>query len=632
MVAEAARRKLDNLPGSPGVYVFHGAKGKVLYVGKARSLRSRVRSYFQAGSSDLRAFVSRLERELSDIETFVTHTDKEAALLENQLIKSHQPKYNVKLRDDKEYLSLRLDAKKPWPRLEVVRRPKPDGAQYFGPYHSATAARQTLRLVNRYFQLRTCTDTEFRLRTRPCLQYQIKRCPGPCVLEVDEEEYRAQVANVARFLDGRHDELVRDLDARMQSSSRAFEYEQAALYRDQLRAVERAQQEQRVAGVQKADQDVIGFYRQGDQVELAVLSMRGGRLFGVRTFPLRRVAVPNDEMLGSFLRQHYTARPALPDEILVPMPIEMSEALEELLNEGRKRKARIVQPRRGAKAKLLDLARENAEHAFREKERAQENVEARLDEIRKQLRLTSIPRRIECVDISHIGGEETVAVFVALQDGEPARDRYRSFRVKQVGGGDDYGAMYEVLVRRLRRGRHGEAGWELPDLLVVDGGKGQLGVLERAKEDVGVSELELASVAKPRIKATGEEEGDRVFRPGQKNPIPVRASSALSILLLARDEAHRASNELRRKVGKKRRLRSELDAVPGVGPKTRTKLLRNLGSLRDVLAATEEQLIDGGATKKQAHAIKQTLGEHFIEAEDTESAEEAAIENAFQSD
>ncbi|MDH3846084.1 MAG: excinuclease ABC subunit UvrC, partial [Myxococcales bacterium] len=350
MVAEAAQRKLDNLPVSPGIYVFHGAKGRVLYVGKARSLRSRVRSYFQPGSSDLRAFVSRLERELTDIETFVTHTDKEAALLENQLIKSHQPKYNVKLRDDKEYLSLRLDPKKPWPRLEVVRRPKPDGAQYFGPYHSATAARQTLRLVNRYFQLRTCTDTEFRLRTRPCLQYQIKRCPGPCVLDVDEQEYRAQVANVARFLDGRHDELVLDLDARMQSKSSLLEYEQAAVYRDQLRAVERAQQEQRVAGVEKADQDVIGFHRQGDQVEVAVLSMRGGRLFGVRTFPLRRVAVPNDEMLGSFLAQHYAVRPALPDEILVPVPIEMSEALEDLLNEDRKRKARIVQPKRGAKA------------------------------------------------------------------------------------------------------------------------------------------------------------------------------------------------------------------------------------------------------------------------------------------
>jgi len=632
VVAEAAQRKLDNLPVSPGVYVFHGAKGKVLYVGKARSLRSRVRSYFQPGSSDLRAFVSRLERELTDIETFVTHTDKEAALLENQLIKSHQPKYNVKLRDDKEYLSLRLDPKKPWPRLEVVRRPKPDGAQYFGPYHSATAARQTLRLVNRYFQLRTCTDTEFRLRTRPCLQYQIKRCPGPCVLDVDEQEYRAQVANVARFLDGRHDELVHDIDARMQSSSSSLEYEQAAIYRDQLRAVARARQEQRVAGVQKADRDVVGFHRQGDQVEVAVLSMRGGRLFEVRTFPLRRVAVPSDEMLGSFLTQHYTARPVLPDEILVPVPIEMSEALEELLNEDRRRQARIVQPKRGAKAKLLALARENAEHAFREKERAREDVEARIGEIRRQLRLTSNPRHIECVDISHTGGEETVAVFVSLQDGMPARERYRSFRVKHVRGGDDYGAMYEVLVRRLRRGRNGEVGWELPDLLVVDGGKGQLGVLERAKEDVGVVDLELASVAKPRITATGEEEGDRVFRPGQKNPIPVRASSALSILLLARDEAHRASNDLRKKVGKRRRLRSELDVVPGIGPKTRGKLLRNLGSLRDVLAADEERLIEAGATRKQAQAIKETLGEYAVGTEDAKSAEETAIENAFQAD
>ncbi len=640
MVAEAAQRKLDNLPSSPGVYVFRGEHGKVLYVGKARSLRSRVRSYFQPGSSDVRAFVSRLERELSDIETFVTHTDKEAALLENQLIKSHQPKYNIKLRDDKEFLSLRLDPKKPWPRLEVVRRPKADGAQYFGPYHSATAARQTLRLVNRYFQLRTCTDTEFRLRTRPCLQYQIKRCPGPCVLDVDQDDYRAQVANVARFLEGRHDELVRDVEARMADASKKLEYEQAAVYRDQLRAVERAQEEQRVAAVQKSDQDVIGFHRQGDQVEIAVLSLRGGRLFSVRTFALRRVAVPNDEMLGAFLREHYVERPLLPDEILVPLSIEMSEGLEALLNEDRKRRTRIVEPKRGAKAKLLELARENAEHAFQEKERARENVEARLGEVQKQLRLTVVPRRIECVDISHSGGEETVSVFVSLRDGEPERDRYRSFRVKTVQGGDDYAAMYEVLTRRLRRGKNEEAGWELPDLLVVDGGRGQLGVLERARDDVGVTDVELASVAKPRINAMGEEEGDRVFRPGQKNPISVRGNSALSLLLLARDETHRASNELRKKVGKRKRLRSELDAVPGVGPKTRSKLLRALGSLREVIAASEEELVAGGATKAQARAIKHALGEHTVEPEthtradedaDARSAEEAAIENAFQS-
>lgn len=634
MVADAAQRKLDKLPASPGVYVFHGAGGKVLYVGKARSLRNRVRSYFQPGSSDVRAFVSRLERELTDVETFVTHTDKEAALLENQLIKSHQPKYNVKLRDDKEFLSLRLDAKKPWPRLEVVRRPKPDGAQYFGPYHSATAARQTLRLVNRYFQLRTCTDTEFRMRSRPCLQYQIKRCPGPCVLEVDQEEYRAQAANVARFLDGRHDELVRDIDGRMKGASGELEYERAAVYRDQLRAVERAQEEQRVSGVHKSDQDVIGFHRQGDQVEVAVLSMRGGRLFGMRTLPLRKVAVPNDEMLGAFLRQHYAGRTLLPDEILVPVTIEMSEALEELLSENRKRRVHVVEPKRGAKAKLLELARENAEHAFAEKERAREDVEARLQDLQRQLRLSTLPRRIECVDISHTGGEETVAVFVALENGVPLKERYRSFHVKQVGGGDDYAAMYEVLMRRLRRGKNEEEGWELPDLLVVDGGKGQLGVAVRAREDIGVQDLELASVAKPRITASGEEEGDRVFRPGQKNAIPVRANSALSLLLLARDETHRASNTLRKKVGRRRRLRSELDGVPGVGPKTRGKLLRSLGSLREVLEATEARLVEAGATKRQAEAIKKALGDHTPEPvdSDAETAEDAAIENAFQPD
>jgi len=620
------------LPASPGVYVFHGAGDKVLYVGKARSLRSRVRSYFQPGSSDVRAFVSRLERELVDIETFVTHTDKEAALLENQLIKSHQPKYNVKLRDDKEFLSLRLDAKKPWPRLEVVRRPRPDGAQYFGPYHSATSARQTLRLVNRYFQLRTCTDTEFRVRSRPCLQHQIKRCPGPCVLDVDADEYQAQVSNVARFLDGRHDELVRDIGTRMKGASGELEYERAAVYRDQLRAVERAQQEQRVSGVQKSDQDVIGFHRQGDQVEVAVLSMRGGRLFGVRTFALRRVAVPNDEMLGGFLRQHYAERPTLPDEILVPVPIEMAEALEELLSENRKRRVQVQQPKRGAKAKLLELARENAEHAFEEKERAREDVEARLEVLQKQLRLTVLPRRIECVDISHSGGEETVAVFVALEDGAPAKDRYRSFRVKSVSGGDDYGAMYEVLSRRLRRGKSGEAGWELPDLLVVDGGKGQLGVAVRAAEDIGVTGLELASVAKPRVTASGEEEGDRVFRPGQKNALAVRSSSALSLLLLARDETHRASNALRKKVGRKRRLRSELDGVQGVGPKTRGKLLRALGSMSGILAATEEALIEAGANKTQARAIKETLGGMGAVGVDADTAEDAAVENAFETD
>ena len=337
-------------------------------------------------------------------------------------------------------------------------------------------------------------------------------------------------------------------------------------------------------------------------------------------------------MLGAFLRQHYAARSSMPDRILVPLAIEMSEALEVWLSEDRKRRVMISQPKRGPKAKLLELAHENAEHAFREKERAREDVEARLEDLRKHLRLSVLPRRIECVDVSHSGGQETVAVVVALQDGAPAKDGYRSFRVRGVSGGDDYGAMYEVLRRRLRRGRDEEEGWDLPDLLVVDGGKGQLGVALRACEDTGVRDLELASVAKPRVTAAGEREGDRIFRPGRKNPIPVRTSASLSLLLLARDETHRASNVLRKRTGRKRRLRSELDRVPGVGPKTRAALLRAFGSLEAVIAASEQELVAAGATKRQARAIHAELGGADHGRSQTQTAENTAVENAFQPD
>ena len=292
--------KLETLPVSPGVYLFKGKGGEVLYVGKARSLRHRVRSYFQEGTSDTRFFISRLSRELDDIETVVVGSEKEAALLENTLIKQHQPRYNIKLRDDKEYLSLRLDPRADWPRLEVVRRPGDDKALYFGPYHSATAARQTLRLVNRHFQLRTCTDSDFASRSRPCLQYQIKRCPGPCVFEVDRVRYGEQVQDVAMFLDGRHDELVALLQERMRDAAATLEYERAAEHRDQLRAIERVREQNRVAIAENRDQDVLGTYRRGDQAEVAVLQIRAGKLSGVRTFDKApgRVTVEVADLLG----------------------------------------------------------------------------------------------------------------------------------------------------------------------------------------------------------------------------------------------------------------------------------------------------------------------------------------------
>ena len=300
MVAEHVQKKLDALSASPGVYVFLGEGGDPLYVGKAASLKSRVRSYFQPSTTDARFFVERLQHEIADLETFVVQTEKEAALLENALIKEKKPRYNVKLRDDKEFLSLRLEMNARFARLEVVRKPSTDGARYFGPYHSASAARSMLRVVNRHFRLRTCTDTEMAARVRPCLQYQIKRCPAPCVKEVDAAEYGEQVRGVSLFLEGRHDELAARLQTAMGEAATALRYELAATYRDQLRAVADTQQSQRVSEVTDVDQDVFGYFRSGEKVELAVLLVRRGRVTTVRTFALREVRLPDDELLSSF--------------------------------------------------------------------------------------------------------------------------------------------------------------------------------------------------------------------------------------------------------------------------------------------------------------------------------------------
>lgn len=600
-------QKLDALPASPGVYLFKGQAGEILYIGKARSLKSRVRSYFQASTSDTRFFISLLSRELSDIETVVVTTEKEAALLENTLIKQHQPRYNIKLRDDKEYLSLRLDPKAKWPRLEVVRRPERDGALYFGPYHSATSARSTLRLVNRHFQLRTCTDTELAARRRPCLQYQIKRCLAPCVHDVDNARYGEQVEGVAMFLDSRHDELIQAIEVRMKEAAREMAYERAAEHRDQLRAIERVREQNRVAVIENKDQDVFGLFHRADLAEVAVLQVRSGKLTNVRTFALRDARAPDDELMGQFLSEYYAPGTFIPSELLLPVEIEAMEGLEELYSELKGRSVKVLVPKKGPRADLVQMARDNASHAFTEKARAKQDLEARLTAVQQKLRLPKLPRHIECIDVSHTGGTDTVACIVSMRDGQPDRRGYKSFHVKRVSGGDDYGAMYEVLSRRLRRGREAESGWELPDLLVVDGGRGQLNVAARVLQDLGVS-LAIAGLAKEKANVLGEKLVDRIYLPGQKNPIELREShAALSMLALARDEAHRASNALRMKVGKKKRLTSKLDAVPGIGKKTRARLLRAFGSVRAIEEADEAALRSAGATITQARSIVAAL-------------------------
>lgn len=627
VLAEEIRIKLDALPQSPGVYMFKDRGGGCLYVGKAASLKSRVRSYFQPSTSDERFFIERLQHEIGDLETFVTTSEKEAALLENSLIKEHQPRYNVKLRDDKEFLSLRLDESAAWPRLEVVRRPKKDGARYFGPYHSATSARSTLRLVNRHFMLRTCTDGEFKGRTRACLQYQIKRCSAPCVREVPREEYGEQVRSVGLFLDGRHDELRHHLKRAMLEAAGSFRYELAAIYRDQLRGVEATQQEQRVAEVADVDQDVFGYFREDTKVELAVLLARSGRVVGVRTFGLKDVNVPDEELMASFLSEYYALGSFVPHEILVPTRIEAVQGLEQVLGEQRGTRVEIVRPQRGKKARLLRMAMENAAHAYREKARAKEDMHARLLQIKERLGLTSVPERIECIDVSHIGGTNTVAAIVSFEHGMPDRKRYRSFRVRNVQDGDDYAAMHEVLTRRFRRAQDNSPGWQPPDLLVVDGGKGQLAIAVRAHAEIGLPPLNMAGLAKEKQNVLGEQLVDRVYLPGRKNAIEVReGGNALQILAHARDEAHRFSNALRVKLGRKQKLKSGLDAIAGIGPRTRTRLLKAMGSLQAIEQASVEAMVEAGATRRQA----QTIHAHFRPAVDPSDSEELAVEHAFE--
>jgi excinuclease ABC subunit C len=518
---------VERLPELPGVYVMRDRAGTIVYVGKARRLRARVRQYFNG--TDHRHFVPFLAGLLGDIETVVTSNDKEALLLENNLIKRHRPRFNVKLRDDKQFLVLRLDPKAKWPRLELVRRMRQDGAHYFGPYHSANSARHTLRVVNRYFKLRTCTDYTLAHRSRPCLQHQIGRCPAPCVYPVEPAAYHVQVKNVGLFLDGRHKDLVHALKGQMEAAAAALEFETAARLRDQLTAIETSLEHQQVVDSNALDQDVIGMYREGGQVEFVVLHVRQGKLLGTRSFSARGMELPDAEVLGSFLLAYYDDAPTIPDEVILPTPLveDDEQPLKAWLREDSGRKVAILIPERGDRKKLLGLAQKNAASSFATRRNRQEDSEQALTALRQRLGLSRLPRVIECYDISHIQGSDTVASMVVFVDGVAARKRYRSFKIRGLDGlaqgtrqNDDFASMAEVLGRRLRRGlahaaspeagleiagegpEDGRDGWALPDLLVIDGGKGQLGRVLAMMRDleipVGPGGVDVVSLAKER--------------------------------------------------------------------------------------------------------------------------------------
>ena len=627
---------LDRIPTDPGVYLFKDAKGEVVYVGKAVNLRARVRQYFRAGG-DERYFVAAgfLGKAVADVETMVVHGEKEALLLENHLIKQHQPRFNVKLRDDKQYLVLRLSPptapgegvapRDVFPRVEVVRNIRDDGARYFGPYHSATGARHTLRVLNRHFQLRTCTDHVLETRGRPCLQYQIKRCPAPCAFPIDPASYRDQVEDAFMFLGGRDAELIDRLKARMAARAAAEDYEAAALTRDSIAAVERTVERQHVVQDDFVDQDVWGMYREADTVDVVVLFVRAGKLVGRRSFHQKDQELPDSQVMTEHVQLYYASGTFIPDEVVVGVDLEASDAIAEWLGVARGKKVKVIEPRRGTRVRLVELADRNAAASAASRRGREDDAEALLKKLQDRLGLRRLPRRIECFDIAHIQGTETVAAMVTFVDGAPARGLYRKFRVRSATN-DDFTAMYEVLTRRFRRtpSRRAEddsdngngaddPAWAMPDLLVIDGGKGQLGTALAALSDLGFvtrSErgLDVIGLAKERDLA-GQSAPDRVYLEGQKEAVQLRPNSPeLYVLARIRDEAHRFANTFHRDRRSKQTLRSELDDVPGIGATRRKNLLRHFGSVRALRAASVDALAKApGMNRKAAEAVASFL-------------------------
>jgi excinuclease ABC subunit C len=486
--------KLATLPAAPGVYLMKDERGEVFYVGKAKSLRDRVRSYFSG--ADTRAFVALLEHLLADLEVVLTNSEKEALLVEDDLVKRYQPRFNVELTDDKRFLCLRLDARTPYPRLELVRRFGKDGARYFGPYTSAASVREAIRLINRHFQLRTCSDNVFAARKRPCLQYQIKRCPAPCVFALPDGEYAQNVENVIRFLSGDQRELLSALEVRMRERARELNFEAAAQLRDQIHAIERSLERQRVVTSDFARRDVVGLYREGPAVEIHVMRIREGRLVDAERYSFEGLEVPTSELLADFAVRYYASEADLPSEILFPPEMEWSAALTELLAERTKRPVEVKAPQRGDKRRLVELAARNAAQAFRDKQREKGAAKSAVERLRRALHLTKAPHGLECFDISHLGGTAIVASAVRFEDGVPRKDLYRHYRIRSTTSQDDFQSLYEVVSRRARRGL--EEG-SLPDLIVIDGGKGQLNAARAALEDNGIDGVDLISLAKAQV-------------------------------------------------------------------------------------------------------------------------------------
>ena len=605
------RERLKALPESPGVYLMRDSQTRVIYVGKALSLRNRVPNYFQAGSvlpEHIRAMVERV----FEFDIITTANEKEALVLECTLIKRYRPRFNIRLRDDKNYLYIKLPIAEDFPRVYTVRKPANDGAKYWGPYTHALALRTTLKTVRRVIPFRSCKDTEFALH-RPCFYYHLNLCSAPCAGFVSKEQYHEQLGQVALFLDGRSDHVVKRLKQQMTDAAEAQDYEAAARYRDRLQAMQIMTERQKMQALGRLDQDLFGLARTDGQGVVQVFAVREGKLSGSENFDLVGLdkAQSNGDVLNAFVGQYYASATHIPKDIFVPDALPDQGVIEQWLSERRGSKVAVKVPQRGKQRELLQQAAANAEETMRQMriklDYDADRTAALLNDLQHRLGLPALPNRIECYDISNIQGKYPVGSMVVFQDGRPKPDHYRHFKIKTIQGANDFAMLQEVLRRRFARLARSEEGMplepsfsQLPDLLLIDGGKGQLSAAREVLEGMGLGAIPTFGLAKQQ---------EELFQPDHSEPIRLPLdSAALFLVQRVRDEAHRFAITFHRVVRKKDAFASALDGISGLGPARRRALLRQFGSVENIRSASLDELTNvKGITRPVAAAIKEML-------------------------
>jgi excinuclease ABC subunit C len=590
-------------PEEPGVYEFKDASGSIIYVGKAKNLKKRILSYCKP-PQELPYKTALMMNKARTVDYIITSTEKEAYFLERSLIKKYMPRYNVDLRDDKQYPCLRLDINEPYPRLRIARRIRRDGALYFGPFSSARAVRKTLQVIDRVFQLRKCKRKSLPNRSRPCLNYQMDRCLGPCTNDIPASDYQAVMEQVRLFLEGRNRELLHTMNAQMQKAAAAWDFECAGRLRDQIRAVERTVEHQKVVSPGMEDRDIIGLSRNSESWQIVVLFVRQGCLVGSRNYRFADVAGSDSEIMGGFLKQYYPGEAFTPPEILVSEPLEDIRSLTDWLSELAGGKVVIRHPLRGEKRRWVEMAVANARNLLQSRAVAQgEDLSTRIQSV---LKLKKPPRTIEALDISNLQGGAAVGVSVSFFDGRPRRAGYRNYKIRDVQGFDDYGMIAEVAARRLAKGNP-------PDLLLVDGGKGHLAAVQRALEVSRPESSRRIPGSLPEILAIAKadegrrEKQDKIYVPGRKNPLVLKPDHPVLLLMMRiRDEAHRRAIAYHRRLREKQLKNSRLDQIPGIGPKRKKILLEHFSDVQAISQAEAEKLSD-------IPGISRSLSEKIVE-------------------